>query len=217
MYIKWIVCTVPDNKKEEFSKAQEKWSKTSESDGFIAQTGGWNLKNPNEACIIAFWKNKESLQNFMNHLHDSIFIDNQQITTYANIQIKYFDSFLNIDGIAKNISEATQKSKFIRIADCLVNKDKIHHFEEMQQSIWMPSMKKAKGMQRGKFSINEQNRYNYLVSTFWDTEKNHQNYIENQLPTNQKLTNISSDLQTIDGKFIAIEKKWNIFKTPPIF
>jgi len=44
MYIKWIICTVLDNKKEEFSKAQEKWSKTSESDGFIAQTGGWNFK-----------------------------------------------------------------------------------------------------------------------------------------------------------------------------
>jgi len=129
------------------------------------------LKKPNEVCIIAFWKNKESLQNFMNHLHDVIFLDNQQITTYADIQIKYFNSLLNMDGTSKNIGEAIQKSNFIRIADYLVNENKIHHFEEAQKSIWIPSMKKTKGMLGGKFSINEQNKNNYLVSTFWDSKK----------------------------------------------
>jgi heme-degrading monooxygenase HmoA len=217
MYIKWIICTVPDNKKEEFSKAQEKWSKTSESDGFIAQTGGWNLKNPSEACIIAFWKDKDSLQNFMDNLHDVIFIDNQQNTTYSSIKITYFESLLNIDGSVKSLNKAIQKSNFIRIADCLVTKNKIHHFEEVQQSIWIPSMKKAKGMLGGKFSINKQNKNNYFVSTFWDSKKNHQNYIENQLPVNQELTNISSDLQIITRKFIAIEKKWNVFKISTSF
>jgi len=54
MYIKWIVCKVPTSKKKQFSIAQEKWNKMAKANGFIAQTGGWNLKNTNEACIIVF-------------------------------------------------------------------------------------------------------------------------------------------------------------------
>jgi len=214
MYIKWIVCEVPNDKKEQFTIAQEKWKRTAESEGFIAQTGGWNLKNPNEACTIVFWENKESLLYFMEHLHDTIFIDNHQITTYSSITINYFNSLMNMEGESKNILETISNSKFIRIADCIVKNGKTNHFEEVQKSIWIPSMKKATGMLGGKFSINEQNKLNYLVHTFWDSKKQHQNYVQNQLPLNQKSADITSDLDSISGKFIEIEKKWTVFKNP---
>lgn len=214
MYIKWIVCTVPNSKKEEFSIAQEKWNKTAEANGFLAQTGGWNIKNTNEACIIAFWKNKESLQNFMTNLHDVIFTNNNQISTYSSIKVGYFNALMNMEGETNNILEAISNSKFIRIADCIVKKDKIKHFEEVQKTIWIPTMKKAKGMLGGKFSLNEKDQFNYLVSTFWDSENHHQNYVQNQLLLNQKSANITSDLDAISGKFMVNEKKWTVFKNP---
>lgn len=216
MYIKWIVCEVPIAKKEKFSKAQEKWNKTVESKGFIAQTGGWNLKNTNEACIIAFWENKESLLYFMKHFHDAIFLDNKQVNTYSSITVSYFNSLMNMEGESKNIIETLHNSKFIRIADCTVKEGQTNHFEEVQKSIWIPSMKKATGMLGGKFSINEQNKLNYLVHSFWASKKQHQNYVQNQLPLNQKSAYISNDLDTISGKFIEIEEKWTVFKTPNI-
>ncbi|MDX1828247.1 MAG: DUF4937 domain-containing protein [Lutibacter sp.] len=214
MYIKWIVCDVPIAKKEQFTIAQEKWKRTVESKGFIAQTGGWNLKNTNEAHIIVFWKNKESLLHFMENLHDTIFLDSYQDTTYSSITINYFNSLMNMEGESKNIFVAITNSKFIRIADCIVKNDKTNHFEEVQKSIWIPSMKNATGMLGGKFSINEQNKLNYLVHTFWDEKNHHQNYVQNQLPLNQKSADITSDLDSISGKFIEIEKKWTVFKNP---
>jgi heme-degrading monooxygenase HmoA len=214
MYIKWIVCEVPIAKKKQFTIAQEKWKRTAESDGFIAQIGGWDLKNVNEAHIIVFWKNKNSLLYFMEHLHDTIFLDNHQNTTYSSITINYFNSLMDMVGELKNIFETIPNSKFIRIADCIVKNNKTNHFEEVQKSIWIPSMKKVTGMLSGKFSINEQNKLNYLVHTFWDSKKHHQNYVQNQLPLNQKNANITSDLDSISGKFIEIENKWTVFKNP---
>jgi len=210
MYIKWIVCNVPSQLQKQFLLAQEAWSKTSKSKGFIGQTGGWNIKNTNEACIISFWKNKESLQHFMNNLHDVIFANNNQIATYSSIKVSYFNALMNIEGELKNISDVISNSKLIRIADCIVKEDKINHFEEVQKTIWIPTMKKATGILGGKFSINEQHKLNYLVSTFWDSETHHQNYIKTQLPVNQKNAKIEVDLKSITGKLVLIEKSWNV-------
>lgn len=68
--------------RKEFSASQEKWKDTTKADGFIAQAGGWNLLNLNEACIISFWKDRESLDWFMQNLHDEIFQNNKQAATY---------------------------------------------------------------------------------------------------------------------------------------
>ena len=90
MYLKWIVCKVKENEKQNFSEAQGKWERTSEANGFIAQTGGWDLKNKNEACIISFWESKEFLEVFMKDLHNEIIKDNKQANTYSEIFVEYF-------------------------------------------------------------------------------------------------------------------------------
>ncbi len=210
MYIKWIVCTVPKNKKEAFSKAQEKWVKTKEAKGFIAQTGGWNLKNLNEACIISFWKDKESLTNFMNHIHNKIFIKNKQSTSYTSISVSYFNSLLIMGGREISIPLAIKNGQLLRIADCDVQKNKKAHFEKVQKSIWLPSMKNTKGMLGGEFSVNDTSKLNYLVSSFWDSKINHENYSKLQLPINQKDANINEDLKSIQGKLILLKKSWQI-------
>jgi len=114
----------------------------------------------------------------MEYLHDIIFLDNHQITSYSSIQIKHFNSLMNMEGESKNIIEAIYNSNFFRIADCIANDNKIHHFEEVQKSVWIPSMEKTAGMLGDKFSVNEQNKFNYLVSTFWSSENHHQYYVK---------------------------------------
>jgi hypothetical protein len=80
MDIKWIICTVKNNQKQAFSEIQQKWSLTANSNGFIGQIGGWNILNLNEACILSFWENKESLDAFMKNIHDKIFSNNRELT-----------------------------------------------------------------------------------------------------------------------------------------
>ncbi|MEJ2617523.1 MAG: DUF4937 domain-containing protein, partial [Ignavibacteriaceae bacterium] len=172
MYIKWIVCKVKENERQNFSKAQEKWERSSEADGFVAQTGGWNLINNNEACIISFWKSKKFLEVFMKDMHDEIAKDNKQVNTYNEIFVEHFTSIFNMEGKAATLIEAVKHGNLLRIADCIIEPGKVKHFENMQSEIWLPGMRESKGMLGGTFSKNENNYLRYLVSTLWDNIKN---------------------------------------------
>lgn len=117
MYLKWIVCNVKKDMINEFSLAQEQWNQTAVAEGFVAQLGGWNSNNKNEACILSFWKHRKYLDNFMDHFHDQISENNQQKETYDSIQIDHFqlESELNKESIVEMI----ENSQVLFIADFL--------------------------------------------------------------------------------------------------
>lgn len=210
MYLKWIVCEVENEFRTEFSKAQEKWIATKNANGFLGQIGGWNRNNNNEACILAFWKGQNSLKCFMENIHDEIFGKSKQEKTYKSISVNYFNLKLNMHGSDIDLIERIITAKFLRIADCKVKPGKNNHFEEVQKSVWMPEMKEAKGILGGEFSISEKDSNRYLVSTMWDNESNHKNYVTNILPKLQKESDVKNDLEKITGKNILLENSWRI-------
>ena len=212
MYIKWIICRVKKNERQQFSEAQEKWERTSNADGFIAQTGGWDLQNKNEACIISFWENKELYEIFMRDLHNEITRDNKQAKTYNEIFVEYFAGIFNMDGESSTLKEAVQKGYLLRIADCIVRPGKVKHFEKMQSEIWLPAMRESKRMLGGTFSKNENNNFRYLVSTLWDTIRNHTNYSKYKLPLLRDQANVTTDISEISGRKISIVNAWKIIK-----
>jgi hypothetical protein len=195
--------------RNEFSISQEKWKDTTKADGFIAQAGGWNLLNLNEACIISFWNDKKSLDWFMQNLHDEIFHSNKQIVTYKRINVGYFDKVLNMEGKVNSFTEAVEKSKFLRIADCNVKPNKAEHFDNMQKEVWLPGMRHAKGMLAGVFS---KNNLRYLVSTFWDSKENHTKFTEDILPGLKAKANVVNDITNIAGMKILLVDSWKIIK-----
>lgn len=110
MFLKHIICTVKPENRLAFSKAQKTWSKIKESEGFLCQIGGWNKNNPNEAVILSFWKDKTSLDTFMHKMHDDIFCQSNQLQTYDDIIISYFECaninkgmFMDEIGIVENL------------------------------------------------------------------------------------------------------------------
>lgn len=208
MYIKWIVCKVKEHKKQNFAEAQEKWESTSDSNGFIAQTGGWDLKNKNDACIISFWESKEYLEAFMQGPHDEIIKSNKQINFYNEIFVEHFKSIFNMEGEAGTLKEAVEKGNLLRIADCIVQPEKIKHFEKMQSEIWLPGMRESKGMLGGAFSKNDNHNLRYLVSTFWDNIDNHTHYTKNRLSFLQNEADVSHDITKITGRQILLVSSW---------
>lgn len=212
MFLKWIVCEVENDQKQAFSHAQERWRKIVSAKGFIAQAGGWDADMPDIACVIGLWENERDLSIFMNSLHDEIFRENNQADTYKSININYFLSGIEMQGECISMSEAIRKGGFLRIADCIVKPDRAEHFEEVQKEIWMPGMKNSKGMLGGLFSKNTNSDSRYLVSTFWDNEINHSNYIKTKLPVFQKGTDIKSDLKNITGRKIRLVSSWKVVR-----
>jgi len=88
MIIKLIQCAVYKDKTSQFSTGQKAWNALSNAPGFITQVGGWvdvtndyNNENP-LAVILAFWESIDAYHNFMENIHDNIFTENKQVTTY---------------------------------------------------------------------------------------------------------------------------------------
>lgn len=212
MIIKWIVCEVSPNHKEAFSKAQMQWKDLSKVDGFIAQLGGWNIDKPNQACILALWQDKESLEKFMEQLHDDIVEQNQQSNTYESIDVHHFFSRIEMQGELQDFSQTILQAQIIRIADCYIQANRNQHFEEVQKRVWLPGMKACEGMLGGSFSQSNIDNLRYLVFTFWRSLRAHQLYKAQQLPELRKEADISSDLKAIDGKVIQIEDRWKVSK-----
>ncbi|KAA3628469.1 MAG: DUF4937 domain-containing protein [Bacteroidetes bacterium] len=210
MFIKWIICDVLAENKIAFSNAQEQWAFTASAEGFIAQAGGWNLNNKSEACIIAFWKSEDHLKQFMKKLHDEIFFGSQQGDTYESIQVAHFETQLTMEGSCYSLVEAVQNAGFLRVADCKVKSEKLTHFEKVQQEIWLPAMKSAKGMLGGKFSKSETDQQRYLVTTFWDTLDNHSIYSQNILPDCKRKSEVADDTEHVSGKLVELEHSWKV-------
>ena len=97
-------------------------------------------------------------------------------------------------------------------ADCFVKKEKNEHFEMVQKNIWLPGMKKIKGMLGGEFSKAVNNTSRYLISTFWDSVENHNNYTKHELPKFKIKSNVKDDIDQITGRQILLVDAWKIIK-----
>ncbi len=106
MYIKWIVCNVKKGFEKDFSLAQEKWIGIQYTEGLIGQLGSWDLKHANVACVIPFWENAKFLKNFMQDIHDEIFLKNNQSGYYNSIEVEYLNSILSMEGESNTLLHA---------------------------------------------------------------------------------------------------------------
>ena len=212
MYVKWIVCSIRKGLRKEFSNAQEKWIETQKAEGFVGQVGGWDINNENDACIISFWENRKSLEFFMRNIHDKIFYGNKQSEIYESISVVYFENILEIKGSSYSLTEAIKHGKLLSISDCSLNYRKADHFEKIQKAIWLPRIKKSNGMLGGLFSKTEIGIPRYLVSTFWDSIKNHNNYVKNKLPIFRAEIKVDKDIDIMIGKQVLLIDSWRIIK-----
>jgi heme-degrading monooxygenase HmoA len=207
MIFKWIHCKSSLEQRSAFSKAQKEWGSISNAPGFIAQFGGWDLKDNDSACIISLWKDQDSFDHFMENLHDPIVEKNNQSATYYDSEVTFFFPLISMPGKFEDLVSAIHEGKFMRVADCQVYAHSSSHFEDVQKSVWIPEMNTAKGMLGGQFNKKDQR---YLVTTLWDEEFNHEEYAKTKVPVLRKKADVSMDLESIIGRFIKLESSWLI-------
>ncbi|CAI6036049.1 hypothetical protein PAECIP112173_00823 [Paenibacillus sp. JJ-100] len=99
MLIKMIKCQVNENSRKLFHLAQTKWTELQSCRGFVAQLGGWNLLNKEEAVIIGVWESSDAYSNFMDKHHDKLLNTNEQMSTYQKIEVSLWDTHENINCI----------------------------------------------------------------------------------------------------------------------
>lgn len=209
MIFKWIHCKVASDNKEAFSKAQSKWNAIAKAKGFVGQLGGWDTKDTFSAYIISLWEDQESFNNFMRNLHDEIVANNNQNKTYLQCNVNFFDPILPMPGKYQDLASSISESKYMRVADCYVKANKVSHFKEVQKKIWIPEMAKSKGMLGGQFSV-DRNNNRFLVTTLWDSEENHNEYVKQKVSTLRETANVTDDLEKIKGHFVKLESSWMV-------
>jgi len=206
MLLKTIYCKVEEEKKELFSKAQEKWRDIQHLDGFHGQFGGWH---ENEACVFTLWEDRNAYQSFMNGAHDTIYLNSNQEDTFLSCEIELFQTLYDITDT--HLKDVVTEGSFVRVAICDVKGEKENHFLHKQETIWNKGMKNIKGMLGGIVGKSLQNENRYIVLTYWQDGMAHQNYVEEILTELYKLANIHEDIEDMRGKQVVCKEEWFVY------
>jgi heme-degrading monooxygenase HmoA len=209
MILKWIVCSVRIEMRPLFSFAQSKWKGLSKVSGFLGQLGGWDLKSPGDACVIGFWQDGAAYRSFMQNDHDRIFEDSKQVQTYDAIEVALLQPVLPMSGSRPSMISSLGEAKVIRVADCLVQKERVSHFLEAQKKVWLPGMGDAPGMLAGYFNRTlVENIERYVVITIWESDEQHESYVQTMLPQLKREASVEADVEQITGRLITVESNW---------
>lgn len=210
MYVKWIKCEVEEHSKAAFSNAQAKWEKLKKLDGFLGQIGGWDQQNPNEAGILAFWKDQHAYDSFMKYSHDEIYEKSGQIGTYKSISINFYERIFTIN--SKDITHFLKEGDLLRVADCLVYTNKIQEFMDAQKEVWNKGMAESPGMLAGVFCKSLKQSERYLVASLWQNNNIHQAYVRDKLPSLLRDSEVRDQAQNITGNLIELNPSWVVLK-----
>jgi len=210
MIIKKILCQVKNDELDAFSKLQAHWQSISTISGFLGQVGGWDIKHKYTAHIFSFWENKNAYDYFMKNVHDSIFINSNQLRTYTAIDVELFEEIHRIQGMEKDIISILGKSMFIRTALCEVKEGRTAHFKEMQRKVWNLGMNNTQNMLGGEFGVSIKDYNRLLVLTGWISEEAHEDYVRSHFPDLKRKARTDTDLKEIVGGQFIIEDSWRV-------
>jgi len=208
MLLKWIVCTVSDECKNSFSEKQQKWKEISSISGFLGQVGGWDLKAPDDACIVCLWQDQFSYKEFMEKEHDRIFLDNNQAAVFEKIEVTLLEPTSIMPGVHKNMLDCLHLAKAIRVADCFVIPEREEHFNQAEKQIWIPGMAQAQGMLAGSYNKALGKDVRYIVTTLWASLEEHNQYAQTLMPEMQKKSEVSHDIKRMLGRVIVLDDNW---------
>ncbi|WP_250211809.1 DUF4937 domain-containing protein [Peribacillus simplex] len=193
-----------------FSKLQAQWQPVNTTNGFLGQVGGWSIKNEFTACVFSFWENKDVYDYFMNNVHDGIFLNTNQSSTYSSIDVEIFEEVFNIQGLEKDIISILRESNFIRTALSNVKEGRASHFIETQSKVWNSGMKKTEKMLGGEFGSSVKDDKRFLVLTGWLSEEAHKDYIISSFSALKSQAKTELDLEGIIGEQFTIENSWRV-------
>lgn len=214
MLIKWIVCNVPEEKREAFSQAQQQWSVLRNVPGFVAQFGGWNAADPVEACIVGLWEDRDSYTVFMEKFHDGIYASAGQKETFDRIDVTVMEEIVPVGHFEALRTGGWMEAELIRVADCRVQPGKAEHFLRMQQEVWNPAMEQTDGMLGGVFAGDMSER-RFLTFTWWRNGELHEAYVKNHVANLREQAQLDQDIERIVGYKVRCEPRWRVTATVP--
>ncbi|WP_379967500.1 YdbC family protein [Ectobacillus sp. sgz5001026] len=213
MIIKRISCKVKEGQKELFYESQKKWIALSNVKGFLGQLGGWSESQPLTACIYSFWESQTDYQYFMDEVHDRIFANFGQESSYTSIDVTMFQEEQTISGLEDYFLDVLRNCNFVRVSLAQVEEQKTKDFVEMQKKVWNVGMQKVEGMLGGTFACSLKESNDFLVLSGWKSDIFHQRYMEIHFPRLIELARPKDDVRNLTGEKFRIEEAWRVLPT----
>lgn len=211
MIVKWFRCKVPIGQRKVFSRALERRREEERAEGFLGRIGGWNIKKPTEASILAFWQDQKSYHHYVKKYRP------QWMETFtASKQLSYttvlYEKAMDIPGeesifLYQDFSGG--EHHLIKIGDIQVGEEQLEHFLLVQQSVWNMSMSHAPGMLTGMFAEALDQKQRFLVLTRWRSEQEYQAYENHLLPKLLHWT-YGDDVSRYRGRCIRLVRRWSV-------
>lgn len=210
MIIKWTVCSVPVSERRVFSYRQRDWKRMARIKGFLGRIGGWNIKNPLEACTLTFFQDMDAYQLFVDRGHSDLIRLSESAERFSIIDSQVYQKENDIFGLSHEqvYASIADCGHLLKIGDCQVREEKKEDFLLMQCSVWNLGMANAPGMTTGLFAESVQDATRYLILTRWKSRGEYQAYEEHVLP---KLLNWAYDDQVeeqFQGRLIRLVEDW---------
>ncbi len=204
MIIKWIVCNVPESKKEEFSYAQSQWKSLSNIKGFLGQIGGWDSQMSSKAGILSFWKDFKSYRAFMENDHDKIFEKNRQANTYRNISVEIFSKTVTLSGA--DIIDSLKRATLVKVESFTAPATMPGYFEATQKSLEEgPSYQEVF---TSVFSKDKENKC--LLASFGRSRDSYQKHVDHTFSLLRGQPNSSKESLEIAETLLELEEDWLI-------
>lgn len=194
-----------------FSTGQEQWAALRTEAGFGGQCGGYVQDDPEYVQIFGLWTNMGAYQRFMNRVHDRIARSNAQAECYDDSGSALYELEFDMPGAVCDLSDALGSgAAMIRVARCKARPDRVDHFVEVQESVWMPGMKSAQGMLGGGFWRSVDDEDQFIVTTAWASMEDHERYCNEQLPKLRDQANLKDDLVKLAGEQVVLTPAWTV-------
>lgn len=121
MLVKWIVATVPADRRTAFVASQQVWSVLAYCEGFLGQVGGWDTDG--RACILGLWRDADAYERFMARAHDPILAADSGPPAFLQLDIATAHVLVRVPGLAADLAGALPDARWLRMADGTVAPD----------------------------------------------------------------------------------------------
>ena len=208
MVVKWIVCRVPEPKRDAFAVAQSEWRLLQGTAGFLGQAGGWNVDEPTEACIVSLWTSMPHYEDFMARRHDEMLARTQQQQAYTRADVVLCERLLDIHGESGPFPAALPRAGLLRVADCQIHARRMSHFLKVQRDVWNPGMARVQGMLGGSFNWARSRDNQFVVITAWASSECHSRYMVDHFAELRHRSHAAQDIVQVTGRRVRLQPTW---------
>ena len=116
MLVKWLVATVPSDRRDAFFASQQDWAPLAHCEGFLGQVGGWDQNG--RGCVLGFWRDTATYDRFMALAHDAILANSSGPPPFSRLDITTSHSIVRLPGTAFDAVSAIASARWLRVRDC---------------------------------------------------------------------------------------------------